>query len=217
MPALLPVPHVLRVRLAGSLSGVSPWNVLLHWNYSGTQPTSPQLNTISQSIAEAWNTHLAAVHHNTVSLSTVECVDLSAPDAAFGSALVNHAGLLTGTPLPAQVAACVSWKVNFRWRGGHPRSYLPAGTTASTTNQRQWTTLAVQNFETAVNGFFGAVNAITTGAVTGRLCCVRRYSTTAQGQPPTVLDPPLVLDFVSFDVDSRIDTQRRRLGRDVAG
>lgn len=217
MPPLQPVPHVLRVRLAGQIASVSPWNVLLHWNYSGTQPTSPQLNTICQAFADAWNVHLGPVHHTGVTLSTVEAWDLTSPDAAIGTAPVSHAGDLTGTALPAQVAVCVSWKVNYRWRGGHPRSYFPAGSSNSTTNQRNWTNLAVQSFETAVNGWFGAMNAVTTGAVTGRLCVVRRYSTLEVGQPPTELTPPLVLDFVSFDVDTRIDTQRRRLGRDVSG
>lgn len=217
MPPLQPAAHILRVRLAGSISAVSPWNVILHWNYTGPQPPSTTINALCSLFAAAWNTHLAPVHHTTVTLTTVEAVDLTAPDAAFGSAIVSHSGLLTGTPLPASVAVCVSWKVNYRWRGGHPRSYFPAGTTASTTNQRTWTALAVQNFETAVNGWFGAMNAATSGAVSGRLTCLRRYQTLVAGQPPTEITPPLPLDFVAFDVDSRIDTQRRRLGPDVTG
>lgn len=217
MPPLQPAAHILRVRLAGSIQAVSPWNVILHWNYTGPQPPSTTINALCAGFATAWNTHLAPVHSSGVQLTTVEAVDLTAPDAAFGSALVSYAGALGTTPLPASTAVCVSWKVNYRWRGGHPRSYFPAGVAASTTNMRNWTSIAVQNFETAVNGWFGAMNAVTSGAVSGRLTCLRRYYTPVKGQPPVEFTPPLPLDFVAFDVDSRIDTQRRRLGPDVTG
>lgn len=217
MPPLQPAAHILRLRFAGSIQTVSPWNVILHWNYTGPQPPSTTLNALCQQFASAWLTHLAPVHHVGVTLTTVEAVDLTAPDAAFGSALVAHVGTLAGTPFPASVAVCVSWKVNYRWKGGHPRSYFPAGVTASTANGRTWTTAAVGQFETAVNGFFGAMNAAASGSVTGRLTCLRRYQTLEVGQPPVEFTPPLPLDFVTFDVDSRIDTQRRRLGPDVTG
>lgn len=217
MVALLPAANVLRVALSGTYQG-SPWASIYHWKYTGGQVTSPQVNTICQSWATAWNTHLAAAHAATVSLTSVNAVDLTAPDAAQGGApTLTYVGTLVGAPLTVQVCGVVSWRVNYRWRGGHGRTYLPVGVTASTVNGKSWTNTAITNFETAVNGYLGAINAITTGAITGRLVILRRWYTPIKGQPPVQFSPPLPLDVVAFDVDSRIDTQRRRLGKDVSG
>jgi hypothetical protein len=217
MVALKPVNATLRVRLAGSKGG-AVWNVLHHWKYAGTQPTNTTLNTICNSWATAWNAHMAPVHFTDVTLSTVECWDLTSPDAGYGTqpGLSFVGSLPSGTSLPANIAAVVSWKVSYRWRGGHPRTYWPAGSTASVLNARTWTSTAILSFETASNGYLGAVNAISSGGLSGHLVCVRRWNTPVRGEPPIEYDPPLVLDITSLDVDSRIDTQRRRLGPDVA-
>jgi len=216
--ALKPVQNVLRVRLAGSKAGAS-WNVLHHWKYVGPLPTGTTLNSLCNSWANAWNTHMAPVHFPDVTLLTVECWDLTAPDAGYGSQPgLSFAGtLIGGTSLPANIAAVVSWKVSYRWRGGHPRTYWPAGSTNSVANARSWTVPAMQAFETANSGYLGAVNAISVGGISGHAVCVRRWNTPVRGEPPVEYDPPLVLDITSLDVDSRIDTQRRRLGPDVAG
>lgn len=210
MPALPPVPGVLRIRLAGLYQG-GAWNAIQHWHYTGPQPSSPTVSSVCDGFSSAWDTWIGPTCSTTVSLLTVEGWDLTTPTGANGISAAGGTGdLVLGSDLPRQIAAVASWKVNMRWRGGHPRTYWPSGRTSNVQNGNSWTATSITNFSVANQSYLNAVNAITAGGLTGKLCCVRYVS---GGQ---ILPNPLVLDIVGVDIDSRIDTQRRRLGPDVA-
>jgi hypothetical protein len=210
MAALPPVPNVLRIRLAGLYDG-GPWNAIQHWHYTGSAPNSTAVSAVCQGFETAWDDFIGPTCHTSVSLEAVEGWDLTSPSGANGIAQSGATGdLITGSQLPRSVCAVVSWKVNFRWRGGHPRTYWPSGTTTSTQNGNSWTTTALNQFATGNQSYLNSVNSIVASGLTGKLCCVR-YVADKQ-----LLANPLVLDIVGLDVDSRIDTQRRRLGPDVA-
>lgn len=217
MPPLKPVNQVIQFMTGGSYQN-QPWVNVYHWEYSGGTPTQANMTELCNDLLTAWDVNLSGSHSTTVSLNTVRAIDLSAPDAPQGAnsnpGIVGD--LITGTPLPVSVACVASWLTNYRWRGGHPRTYFPAGTTFSTQNGNSWTTAALTGFRVQISQFMSAFNGITAGAVSGHMVCVRRWQTQVKGQPPVELDPPLVLPIVGVVVDSRLDTQRRRLGRDVS-
>lgn len=216
MVALLPVQNVIQLRFGGSYQN-QPFLNVLHWEYAGGPPSQSALKEVCNDALGVWDTNFSPILSTTVTLNTVRGIDLSAPDAPQSASDVQAAvGDLVGTPLPVNVAMCISWLVNYRWRGGHIRTYLPAGAGQSVSNGNSWSGTALTNGRLAVTNFLAGMNAITAGAVSGHLVGVRRWRTEVKGQPPIQINPPLVLPIVGSIVDSRLDSARRRLGRDVS-
>jgi hypothetical protein len=112
--------------------------------------------------------------------------------------------------MPPQCAVCLSWKSTATWRGGRPRTYLPAvpqtavvpgGGSALETAYA--TTLANNALE-----FMQTVNAITsTGA--NPIMGFPSYYTNYTWRPV-----PLFFPFTNVVVHQRLDSQRRRSGKE---
>lgn len=216
MPALLPVSRVIQLTFAGTYF-TQPWVNVLHWQYTAGPIGAADIVGLCNQAVVAWGQSIGDACSASVSLTAVRGIDLSAPDAPQGaSSAPAEVGSLPGTGLPVNCAAVVSWIVNYRWRGGHFRSYMPVGVTTSITNGNTWSSTGLNLFRQKADDFLVAMNAITIAQGGGALVGVRRWRTEVKGQPPVAIDPPLVLPYTSVLVDSRIDSQRRRLGRDVA-
>lgn len=217
--ALGPLPDVqntLRVRYAG-LHGVSPWVALFFWHYNGTPPTTAAMDGFCTAFGGLWGTHIRSAIPTSVSLQTCDAWDLSSREGNVGTATVNSAGTRPGTALPSSVAAVTSWKVNTRYRGGHPRTYWPAGViTDVAAGNRMWAESARNAFAAAAEGFLAGANAITIGGQSGYLQLVRYIHTPVPGGQPEYFLPPRQFAIADVSVDARIDTQRRRLGPDIS-
>jgi len=217
--ALGPLPdvaNVVRIKFTG-LNQTTPWVALMFWHYLGASPTASALSTFCTAVADTWQASLVPTMHTTVSLQGVEAWDLSARTGAVGAGGTPHVGTRAGTPLPTSAAACVGWNVSYRWRGGHFRTYWPAGTQQDLVNGHIWVESARASFEAANEGFLVAMNALTLGSAGGYLTGIRYVHSV--GEPPNrhpeYLVPPLDLQIRSATVDPRLDTQRRRLGPDL--
>ena len=112
--------------------------------------------------------------------------------------------------LPANVAACITWRIAPHYQGGHPRSYMcgiSQGAVASSTS-------FAGTFLTALNSaavdFHGDLeNFASEGGI----------ETVEHGVVSFILDKewrdvPVFRRITTAVTDSRIDSQRRRLGRD---
>lgn len=123
----------------------------------------------------------------------------------------GRAGTASGTPLPANVALCVSWQVAQHYRGGHPRTYVTGQTSNATTDSTTWTPAHIADIHAAANNFHADMNTASAGAIgdvhLGTVSFVLRNEWRA---------PPVFRDYIPGGavVDSRIDTMRRRLGAD---
>jgi hypothetical protein len=193
----------------------TPWVALHYWHYLSSPPNAANLATFCSSWLDAWGTALKAAFSTGVSVQNVEAWDLSSRTGATASGGLAVTGTRAGTLLPTSSAACVGWKVNYRWRGGHPRTYWPAGVDTDLTNGHLWTDPAQSFFQTANNAWLAAVNALTIGGAGGYLTCVRYVHSPVKGEPSVYFNPPLDLRIESALVDKRLDTQRRRLGPDL--
>lgn len=203
------VPNVLKIQLIGS-NQTTPWLNGIYWRYNAATLITGDINSLCANVATHWQTHLAPVHNTAVSLLRVQGIDLRARDAAQGGVDVSYPGSRAGVVYPTSVAAAVSWKVNYRWRGGHFRSYWPAGGSGDITSGRLWSSAFLTLLNTAVDGFRNALNGMTVGGTGGYLAGVRYHDQNA------LLATPLVLPVVDSTVHSRVDTQRRRLGRELS-
>jgi hypothetical protein len=128
-----------------------------------------------------------------------------------GATTVLALGGTPGTPAltsPNSLACCVTWKIDRHYRGGHPRSYIGPVSNAFMENQTTFTSAFVGTMLTSANAFRTAVNSIAISGGSAELVAVHRVRSGAQ------LAVPLISPITTAAVDSRVDTMRRRLGRD---
>jgi hypothetical protein len=188
---------------------------LFFWHYLAGTVTAADLVSLCTGFATAFDTNLKSAFGNVVSLQNVEAYDLSSRTGAVGSATGFTTGSRLGPALPTSTAAVASWKVNYRWRGGHPRTYWPAGVQTDVESGHLWSAAAAAAFDTGNGGFLTSVNGQIIGGQGGYLTCIRYVHTPVKGQPPVYFNPPLDLRIQDVSVDRRLDTQRRRLGPDL--
>jgi hypothetical protein len=208
MPPLPDAAGIVRVRVAGVVA-TSTFNNIFHLQYSGSAPTVANLNAVCTSVLTAWQTNFKSLAPDAVVLSGADAQDLTNAAAATGAATDTTAGTRSGTAMPNSIAACITWKINNRYRGGHPRTYLPAGVIADITGGNRWTDGFITSANTAATAFLTAMNAISVGGSTYKLVCL------SYTRNKIALTTPVPYTIQSGLVDHRPDTQRRRLGRDI--
>lgn len=210
MVALPPVANVLKVLMSGTYF-TAEWANIYHVKYQGTTPAVADLHTFNTAMRNAWNTNVAPAQNTHVSLTQVVTTDLSSVTGARAVDAVTATGtIVTVSPLTAQAAVVISWNISRRYRGGHPRSYwvAPGGDyTASVTN---WSAGYLTTAAAAAANFRTAVNAIILGGAAVILGCVQYYSNRI------LLPVPNFEPFQGSTVHSRVDTMRRRLGKEIS-
>lgn len=208
MPPLPPVQNVVRIRLKGTNQNTT-WNNVLYLQYTPPAPTSADLTTLMGTIATAWLSNLGSLHNVSSALTGIDAADLTNSAAATASITTSQVGTRAGTAMPASVACVISWLINRRYRGGHPRTYLSAGVIADTQNGNLWTTTFKTAALAGARGFRTALNAATTGTTTYKLVTVSYRN----GGIP--LGTPVPYTINDAAIHGRVDTQRHRLGKET--
>ena len=208
MPALPPVPQVLRVRIAG-VYGTSTWMNILHLKYSGNAPLVGDLNSVCQQVLAAWSANIASMCNPAVSTTFADATDLTSSTSAQGifDEVIN--GSRSGAAFPSNVAAVVSWHVASRWRGGHGRMYLPAGSVTDVFQNHEWLNTTLTEWRPKVQAFSNALNGINI-AGSGFTHGIVRYHGTG-----VVPGTPLFFPVLTTAIHARVDSQRRRLGKEL--
>lgn len=209
MPALPNAIAIIRAAVTGTVNG-APFQNVFHVQYTGAAPSVANLGAFCSALGGAWDDNFSPLCPTTVELTGVDAQDLTTPLAASAVAVTPATATRAGTAMPNNVAACITWHINVRYRGGHPRTYLPAGVIADVLGGNRWTDAFVNDANTAADGFLTDVNAITTGGITYKLVCL------SYTRDKVALAVPVPYTIQSGLVDHRPDTQRRRLGRDIA-
>ena len=212
-PRPFPPTRSFRVVYAGSYFGCQWMNVM--WGFatgSGTI-TQADLQTLSSDLATVYGDNFMPLLASTCLLNFTEVTLYSSGDDArdaFTSTAVAG-GITANDELPAQVSACISWNIAPHYRGGHPRTYLCGHKSGQRASSVSWTgsyITALINAAVAFHEDFEAIGPIGDG-----------IETIEHGAVSFVLDkewrdPPVFRRILTGRVDSRIDTQRRRLGPD---
>jgi hypothetical protein len=209
MPPLPDVPGVAKVHIRGVNQGQA-WQNTIH--IGGIEPgiTSGSLSQIADAVGDAWSAHFAPLFGTLVSVSTIEAIDLTSRTGNTGSDATTRVGTnLSATYVSVQTSICVSQKVAYRWRGGHPRFYLPSPPSSSIQDGHRLTTSAQTAAQNAADAFLAAINLIAIGGSGKHLTTVRYWS------QKVLLSNPLVLPVIDMVVHGRLDSQRRRLGQEV--
>jgi len=221
MPALPAVPSTLRVAVKGDIDAQSPWLSRLFITYTGTAPTSAQLNTFCSTAMSSAVTNLIPLIDTSARILEIDATDLTSPTAAVGNNVATHVGTRAGTQMDAAACAVISYSILRRYRGGHPRGYWRFGTVSDITSGRQWTGTATAAFKSGFDAWITALLAAGwTGAGTLTHTNVSYYSgntvvispTTGRARNVPVLRGTPLIDTVAGTIaQAFIGTQRRRI------
>lgn len=208
-----PPAHVAHFSVEGVVDDAYPW-ACGFWVRNGNEdsPTVNNLTDVAEDIGDLFKANFARVSSSRLDYLVCRAIYYGPTGGELGvDSPMSGSGTGSASVLPANVAMCISWKVGPRYRGGHPRTYL-AGIDADT--QEDATSFIGTEVATAqadANDFLAGVNAINRGD----------FTDAHLGTVSFVLDnewrtPPIFRDYVpdATTVDTRIDSMRRRLGRD---
>lgn len=218
MAKLGPLPDVqscIKLRYIGTKNSVA-WVNVLHMRYSGAPPDVNGAIAVANAAAAAWNTNLAPLLPTNVQLVTTEVTDLSSRNNIPQSPGTAHSGgdIAAGNDLGNQAAMVISLYPQQRYRGGHPRMYLPAPGDAHVQSGHTFNPTWLGTAKTSAQAWYTAMNAITAGGSTYSLVCVSYYTHDANHLP--IYKPvPDVWPILGTTIHSRLDTQRRRLGKET--
>lgn len=211
MPSLPNASRVIRCVYSGTYGGAK-WANVFNVQSANTGLTNADAVILATGLVAAWDARLKPIHSTGVFLTNCTVVDLtstSGAQAALGANVQGTSG--AASPMTANVALVGSMKINRRYRGGHPRMYLTGQATANTQTNTSWTSTWVNTTSTAFTNWRSDVNALTTassGSIT--LVCLSYYS------DKVLRAIPQVDAVTSIVVHSRVDTQRRRLGKEIS-
>lgn len=200
----------VRFSIAGTLNGV-PWaNVMWAQLTTSGTPTQGDLDTWLTAVQAAYKTQFAP-NSQTYVLYTQAQALLFLPGALTLPSLIAMTGAGTGTLTsgdPSDVCWVISWQTGVYWRGGKPRTYIPAPTVGLRSDHRILTATAQTNLRTTALAFRTAVNAATAGAITGSSLGFVSFRSGGADR-----SPPVFFSYTDAKVHPRLGTQRRRLGR----
>lgn len=153
MPALPNVAQVMRVALKYTLGGDVDVLNRMFFQYDGTAPSISDVDSWCAALGTIWNTHVASLVNNTVSLTEISSEDLTSPTSASGTASMFHSGTSDSGALNAGTALVMSGKITRRYRGGHPRLYFPYFGSSDLDTPQTWLADALSAMQTAWDTF----------------------------------------------------------------
>lgn len=211
MPAMPDVPQVVRCAVNQTYGSAKIVNIF-HVGYgTATGPISvADLNSLCSTVATAFKTRFLPILTTSLSMTGVVGRDLTSSTAAVGSSGVTGAGGTTGGSDAANLACCVSWQAVLHYRGGHPRTYLGGIPTAARSSNQQFTGTFAGQAAAAGQQFLADINAATIGSHVLTLMSVHYTKPVAPGSPFTLRG---IWPITGATCNTRIDTQRRRLGK----
>lgn len=204
----------MRIAISGLYPPAHWTNVFYVFGSEVGTPVYSELQALSDGVLGAYGDNFAAVANDNWQLVGAESVWYwtGGPTRVFSSTtVIGEADL--GDALPANVAVGISWRQALSYRGGHPRTYLCGISQGQLDDVTRLGGVAQGNFQSAAEGFLSDVNALTPGASIGDV----ELGTVSFVNDGDWRLTPIFLSYLGASVDLRIDTQRRRLGRDIPG
>lgn len=209
MPPLPNVPQVCKLEYGGTYHDAE-WFNIFYVHYTGGAPTSTDLGTWLNFIESKLAANFCTVMSVDNQVTSLKATDLTTDTGAVAVASFSHFGTRTGDFMPSSVAVVGSLAINRRYRGGHPRKYLPWGTagTMASGSTKDWDSTFVSDCLTVFQDTLGFHIGFTSGATTWDENVNVSYRTAGAVRPAAVIDV-----VVGSEIRTRICTQRRRLGK----
>jgi|SRR5678809_1335152 len=197
----------------GHLSDRTWANVMwCHANGDGVITVS-DLEALAGDAGDLFGTHFMPSLSNASLLETTQAVLWAEGGPFEGIVATPQAGGRTSPALPANCAAGISWKVMAHYRGGHPRTYLCTPTLDVMANASQYFSSYATELASKAAAFHAGLEELGPYGLGIDSLVHGVISFVDDGEWRT---PPIFRPIVGQSVDRRLDTQRRRLGRDIA-
>lgn len=223
MPAL-PSPGKVVMHTINYIAGGRTSINRIFTSYTGGGNNLADLTTLQTAILAAWQNRLKRDISSDWSIDHIVSTDLQTSTSPQSTTTSAVAGTDASQSLPAGTATLVSAAIPRRYRGGHPRLYLPYPGFDQISTPRAWKA----SFVSQVNGDMALVmsdiNALVNVSYAGtKLVNVSYYSgfhnvTLPSGRQvsrPLVRGTPLVDVISGYTADTRPAFQSRRMGKDL--
>lgn len=219
MPALPSVPNYIKSVVDWTIEGDPMGQTINYWQKSGGGGSIADMNSIAAAIATSFGNRLKALYLASTSVTGCSAIDLSSPTANSGLDNTTTAGTRAGSRLSPGTAVVNVHHIARRYRGGHPRNYLPLGASADVVSAGTWdptfitaVNTAWANIVTDVLGSHGSTTLISLSnvsyygppnrTITGSTGRVKTVS--------TVRTVPLTDVITASAASAKIGSQRRR-------
>lgn len=200
-------PYLIQIRPQYIDAGDNtPENILWFIGSVHTGYTSDQLYAIQGAFDEGWGPVWKCVGATGTYYNS--CVVTDWTSNAGLEIPLNHANAQEGTedaPMGVNTAALISKEIGLRWRGGHPRTYLPSLAYNVTANGATLQGAVVTALVTAYTAFLGTMGSVTTdngGPIIEQVYRNRNSETEAH-----------LYNIEAYIVQAELASQRRRLRR----
>jgi hypothetical protein len=219
MPALPSPGKVVRCDLFMTVGANTRVRDRIFFSYTGAGPTVADLTTLGNNISAQWNTSIVPQTNTGVTLTAIGLTDLASASGAQVLLSVSRVGTLAGTALPAGTAMVLKFKIARRYRGGHPRFYLPGRVTADLSSSTTW---VAANTAAAASAFSTFISASLTGPPTnlGTMAHVnvsyfngftnKTFPSGRTRAVPNTRATPLVDAVTAYSGNNQVASQRRR-------
>ena len=160
MPCVAPlpdVPNVLKVTLQHEVGSDVNARSRFFVSYTGSAPTDAECATVASSIRAAWATDVKAQVAQVTTLIETTVQDLTTPSSGIGSDTTHVVGTGDATDMPGGLAVVLSPVIGRRYRGGHPRVYLPYLTPGNLSTPQTWNPTQLGDLLSAWLTFISAV------------------------------------------------------------
>lgn len=219
MPALPAVSKVVRVDHHMSQTGGAIIQSRLFFQYSGTLNTT-DATTWNHNIAVAWAAFCTSTMSTSVDYVKTEMTDLTSNTAPQVVDSTGGAGGVAGSYLTAGTAMVIQFRITRRYRGSHPRIYIPGQVTGNLASPTTWQAtplgIVVGDFITFKNAAIANTNPVAIGTITHvNVSYYQNYTnhTYPSGRVkaiPTLRVTPLVDQIVGWVGNATVASQRRR-------
>lgn len=222
MPALPPVPNVIRVRAVWTIMGKANQGARWFYLYSGSAPTTAALGTFGGLLQTQYLAHMVPNVNAGVTLTEWVLEDLSISTGAVAVVASNTPGTAVNNNISPATSVVTVYEVARRYRGGRPKTFWPPpGEDAIGTNGL-FTPGFVSTFQTAQGNVIQAPVAATAGGTTitnhvnvsyyeGFTVVTEPISGRARNAPK-LRSSPLVEAVVGATVQPYVGSMRRRRG-----
>lgn len=177
----------------------------LHFKYTGGAPTTADCNSLATTVHNSFNTNLKALFNNTGGLGKIVVQDLGSNTGAQGINTTSAIGTRTGAYLSAGTAALINHKIARHYRGGKPRTYLPAFTATDMASPSAWVSASVTALQTGWDAFIAGIVGATSGSTT-----ISAFANVSYYSGKTLRSTPLVETITASVVSTLPASQRRR-------
>lgn len=218
MPSLPNVAKVVRCDWHFSLGSDNNAQVRAFFQYGGALSQADAATWVG-SMATAWVNRMIPNQTNNLSLLSTVLTDLTGPAAAQAISSTTATGAIADSVVPAGTALVIKRRVGRRFRGGHPRMYIPALSNGNLATAQTWAAAFLTTMVTAYNNLVSDIlNAVPVAAAPASEVQVSYFQgftnktfPSGRTRPVPSPRPAAVVDLVlSHSANSKVASQRRR-------